>query len=76
MMPFVDVTLVEGREPERLRALISALHEAVVSTLGAEPGSVRVVLREVPATHWAAADQTIAERRQRQTEPTRVPKGR
>jgi len=62
-MPLVEVTLVEGRQPDRLRALIHALHEAVVTAIAADPASVRVVLREVPATHWAAGDQTIAERR-------------
>ena len=62
-MPLVEVTLVEGRTPEQLRALLHELHEAVVRAVDAAPASVRVVLREVPATHWAAGDVTIAERR-------------
>ncbi len=62
-MPFVEVSLVEGRSPAQLRALISALTDAVVESVGAPRASVRVVLREVPATHWAAGDETIAERR-------------
>lgn len=62
-MPLVEVTLVAGRPPERLRALIHELHEAVVRAIAADPASVRVVLREVPPEHWAAGDQTIAERR-------------
>jgi 4-oxalocrotonate tautomerase len=62
-MPFVDVTLVEGRSPQELRGLITALTDAVVASLGTSPDSVRVVLRELPATHWAAAGETIAERR-------------
>ena len=62
-MPFVEITLVEGRPPEKLRALIHEVHEAVVRAVDAPPQNVRVVLREVPATHWAAGDVTIAERR-------------
>jgi 4-oxalocrotonate tautomerase len=62
-MPFVEITLIEGRPPEKLRALLHEVHEAVVRSVGAAPDSVRVVLREVPPTHWAAADVTIAERR-------------
>jgi 4-oxalocrotonate tautomerase len=62
-MPFIDVTLAEGRTPRQLRALISALTEAVVTSVGAPQDSVRVVIREVPKTHWAAGDVTIAERR-------------
>ena len=62
-MPLVEITLVEGRTPEQLRSLIHEVHEAVVRAVDAPPGNVRVVLREVPATHWAAGDVTIAERR-------------
>jgi 4-oxalocrotonate tautomerase len=61
-MPLVEVTLVEGRTPEQLRALISGLTRAASEAVGAPLGSVRVVVREVPATHWAAGDVTIAER--------------
>jgi 4-oxalocrotonate tautomerase len=59
----VDVTLVEGRTPEQLRELISRLTDAVEAAIDAPRASIRVVIREVPATHWAAGDVTIAERR-------------
>ena len=62
-MPLIEVTLVEGRSPEQLRTLITALTDAVETAVSAARDSVRVVLREVPATHWAAGDVTIAERR-------------
>lgn len=61
-MPLVEVTLVEGRSPEQLRALISGLTRAAAEAVGAPVKNVRVVVREVPATHWAAGDVTIAER--------------
>ena len=57
-MPLIEVTLAEGRSPEKLRALISRLTEAVVETGVAPKQSVRVIVREVPPTHWAAADET------------------
>ncbi len=63
-MPLVEVTLVEGRSPEQLRTLVSALTDAVESAVAAPRPSIRVVLREVPATHWAAGDVTVAERRE------------
>jgi len=62
-VPLVEVTLAEGRTPEQIRSLIHELHEAVVRAAAAPPESVRVIVREVPATHWAAGDVTIAERR-------------
>jgi 4-oxalocrotonate tautomerase len=61
-MPLIEVTLVEGRSYDKLRALIGALTQAAVDTIDAPRESIRVVLREVPATHWAAGDVTIAER--------------
>jgi 4-oxalocrotonate tautomerase len=62
-MPLVEVTMVEGRSPDQLRALISGVSRAVSEAVDAPLASVRVVVREVPATHWAAGDVTIAERR-------------
>jgi 4-oxalocrotonate tautomerase len=67
-VPLVEVTLVEGRSPDQLRSLVHELHEAVVRAVDAPAESVRIVLREVPATHWSAGDVTIAERRARQQE--------
>jgi len=66
MMPLIEVTLAEGRSPEKLRALISKLTEAVVQTDVAKKEAVRVILREVPKSHWAAGDETLAERAAKQ----------
>ena len=62
-MPVIEVTLTSGREPDRLRDLISRLTDAAVEAIDAPRESVRVILREVPPTHFAAGDVTIAERR-------------
>jgi 4-oxalocrotonate tautomerase len=62
-VPLVEVTMVEGRSPEQLRTLISKLTDAVETSVQAPRASIRVVLREVPATHWAAGDVTIAEKK-------------
>ncbi|MGW5237410.1 2-hydroxymuconate tautomerase [Monashia sp. NPDC004114] len=61
-MPIVEITLTQGRTPEQLRTLISAVTHAVVESVDAPVESVRVVVREVPTTHFAAGDVTIAER--------------
>jgi 4-oxalocrotonate tautomerase len=62
-MPLVEVSLAEGRTPAQIRSLISELHGAVLRALDAPPENVRVIVREVPLTHWAAGDVTLAERR-------------
>lgn len=60
-MPLVDVTLTEGRSAEQVRDLIHALHDAVRDTTGARPEHIRVIVREVPRSHWATGDVTVAE---------------
>ncbi|MEU0468095.1 tautomerase family protein [Amycolatopsis sp. NPDC006131] len=62
-MPFIDVTIGEGRSPETVRALIAALHDAAHHALGVPGESIRICVRETPLTHYAAGGRTIAERR-------------
>lgn len=61
-MPIVDISISEGRTPEQLRALVTAVHTAVLETVNARPEHVTVLLREVPRTRWAVGDTTLAER--------------
>ena len=72
-MPVIEVTLSEGREPETIRRLISNLTDAVVSAEVAPKENVRIIVREVPADHFAAGDVTITERaaqsKQRRSQP-------
>ncbi len=62
-MPLVEVTMVEGRSEEQVRKLIELLTDAVEQAVDAPRESVRVVVREVPPTRWAAGNVTIAEKR-------------
>ena len=62
-MPIIEITLVAGRSPQELRAMISAVTTAVSETVAAPVSAIRVIIREVPTTHFAAGDVTIAERR-------------
>jgi 4-oxalocrotonate tautomerase len=61
-MPLVQVTMREGRPPEKIRKMISAVTAAVAESLDAPLESIRVIVTEVPATHWAAGDVTLAEK--------------
>lgn len=61
-MPFVEITIAEGRDPEALRGLLAAVHDAVHSSIGAPEPSIRVVLREVPPEHWLSGGATLAEK--------------
>ncbi|NNN30057.1 4-oxalocrotonate tautomerase [Streptomyces sp. S3(2020)] len=60
-MPQVAITLAEGRTPAQIRELIHEVHEAVLRTVRTRPEYIRVVVHEVPRTHWATGDITLTE---------------
>lgn len=62
-MPIIEATITEGRDPQQIRSLIHELTYAAHRALDAPLSSIRVIVREVPPTHFAAADVTITERR-------------
>jgi 4-oxalocrotonate tautomerase len=56
-MPLVQVTMIEGRTPEQKQALHREVTEAVIRALGVKPESIRTVIYEVPAAHWAVGGE-------------------
>lgn len=51
-MPFIQVTLLEGRTVEQKHDLIRKLTEATAEAVGGDPGRIRVALYEVSADDW------------------------
>lgn len=60
-MPLVEVTLAEGRSADQVRAMMREVHEAVLRTVDTKSEHIRVIVREVPRTHWATGDLTLSE---------------
>lgn len=60
-MPLVEVTLAAGRSPDQVRQMIHEVHEAVLRTVDTRPEHIRVIVREVPRSHWATGDTTLTE---------------
>ena len=56
-MPIVEVTLIEGRTFEKKKKMVEEVTNAIVSSLGAPREAVRVIIREVPAWHFAAGGE-------------------
>ncbi|MCF8478858.1 MAG: 2-hydroxymuconate tautomerase family protein [Rhodospirillum sp.] len=52
-MPLVEVTIMEGRPREKKDAMMKEVAEAVNRTLDAPMETIRVVIREVPPSHWS-----------------------
>lgn len=62
-MPTIRVEMLEGRTPEQKTALVKALTQAVVDSLGARPESVNVVLFDIKREHWATGGVQWSEKR-------------
>lgn len=52
-MPIVEITMVEGRTADQKQALFRAVTDAIVGSLSVPNGNVRIILREIPMTHFA-----------------------
>jgi 4-oxalocrotonate tautomerase len=51
-MPIVEITLIEGRTPEKKEKLIARVTDAVIEAIEAPRESIRVILREIPGEHF------------------------
>lgn len=52
-MPLVNVQIMEGRSQEKIDALMRNVAETVSESLDAPKQNVRVIVHEVPKTHWS-----------------------
>ena len=59
-MPFVQVTMLEGRTVEQKHELMKRLTEATADVLGGDPQRIRVALYEVDADEWAIGGVPIS----------------
>jgi 4-oxalocrotonate tautomerase len=57
-MPIANIQILEGRSVEQIEAMINEVTEAIHRSLGAPVESVRVVVEEVPKTHWGIGGKT------------------
>jgi len=57
-MPLVNITMLEGRSPDKIEALIKNVTETVANTLEAPKQNVRIVIHEVPKTHFGIGGES------------------
>lgn len=62
-MPIVQISMLEGRKPEQIRNLIHDVAQTVSNSLQVPIDSIKVIVTEVPTTHWGSGGLTIAEKR-------------
>jgi len=61
-LPIINVQIMEGRPPEKVTELIQNLTNTVEETLQTPKQSIRVIVTEVPKTHWGIAGIPASER--------------
>ncbi len=61
-MPIVQINMLEGRSVAQKRRMIGAVTEALVDSLGVAAESVRILIQELPAEHFAVAGVSAGER--------------
>jgi len=60
-MPLVQVHMLEGRSDEQKRTLIAKVTDAVCESVGAPREAVRVLITEMPKTHWGIGGKSAQE---------------
>lgn len=53
-MPLIQINMLEGRTPEQKKALLTAVTDAVHTSIGASKESIRIWVNEFPATDYMA----------------------
>lgn len=59
-MPIIHVNLIEGRPKEKIAEVIQNITKTVSETLDAPVENVRVLVTEIPKTHWGKAGEPIS----------------
>ncbi|MGJ9458717.1 4-oxalocrotonate tautomerase [Oceanobacillus sp. CF4.6] len=57
-MPLINIQVLEGRSPEKIEALMKNVSNTVSESLDAPIENVRVIVNEVPKTHWSVGGKT------------------
>ncbi|MFB5193486.1 4-oxalocrotonate tautomerase [Neobacillus sp. KR4-4] len=60
-MPIVNIQILEGRPEEKVKELIHNVTETVSTTLGAPKENVRILVSEVPKTHWGIGGISVSD---------------
>ena len=61
-MPIIQVNLLEGRTVAQKRAMIAAVTDAVVDSLGVKRDTVRIMINEIQPEHFALGGVSAGEK--------------
>ncbi|WP_026560998.1 4-oxalocrotonate tautomerase [Bacillus sp. J37] len=61
-MPVVNVNIMEGRPKEKIESVIANITETITKTLEVPKETVRVIVTEIPKSHWGIAGESVEKR--------------
>jgi 4-oxalocrotonate tautomerase len=61
-MPIVQVNMIAGRSDDQKSNMIREVAQAISTTLDAPVDSIRIIINEVPSTHWGIGPVTAKSR--------------
>jgi 4-oxalocrotonate tautomerase len=62
-MPTYHVEMLEGRTLEQKKKLVEAITRVSVEILGGQPGSVDILITDIPPQNWATGGKLWSEPR-------------
>jgi 4-oxalocrotonate tautomerase len=62
-MPIINVQIMEGRSADTIKRLIASVTDTVAQELDSPKERIRVLVTEIPKTHWGIAGVPASESR-------------
>ncbi|WP_175639605.1 4-oxalocrotonate tautomerase [Metabacillus schmidteae] len=61
-MPIINVNIMEGRPKEKIERVIADITKTITTTLEVPKENVRVIVTEIPKSHWGIAGESVEKR--------------
>ncbi|WHY68769.1 4-oxalocrotonate tautomerase [Neobacillus sp. SuZ13] len=61
-MPIINVQILEGRPKEKIEEVIHNITNTVSETLDAPKENIRVIVTEIPKSHWGIAGVPVSKK--------------
>lgn len=60
-MPVINIQIIQGRSAEKVKEVIQNVTETISVTLDVPKERVRVIVTEVPKTHWGIGGTPVSD---------------
>ncbi|RAS83652.1 4-oxalocrotonate tautomerase [Priestia endophytica] len=61
-MPIVNIQIMQGRSIDKVKSVVARVTDVISEELNSPKENIRVLVTEVPNTHWGIAGVTVADR--------------